>query len=183
MDPKTINAAKAIPTQFKNLVSALFDESKGPLRQGVGALRGSLRQVEKYLEQIERENLSGSKAEGSSTKKATKKTTRKGKRFPIADFILAQLKGNPAGMRPRDIAAAVRDKAPGKHKDATAVVNSTLARLRTQGKVVNKGGVWTLASGSSKTSTGATKKKATKKAKKKVTKKKARKASKRGAKK
>jgi len=174
MDPKTISAAKAIPGQFRELLGALFDESKGALKQGVGSLRLSLGKVEKYLDEIEREHIT---PEGPSTSKATKKkgTRRRGKRFPIAEFVMSQLSMKSTGMRPKDIAAAVKKEAPGAHKDAGAVVNSTLARLREQKKVKNLNGVWKLATGSAAsvtTSKGTTKKAGKKKTAKRKAKKK-----------
>ena len=99
MDPKTIAAAKAIPREFKDLMDALFDESKGALRQGVGSLRKSLGRLEDYLQQVEEQHLGSGQARKTTKKRAPRR--RRSKRFPIAEFVLSQLQKNSKGMRPK----------------------------------------------------------------------------------
>ena len=117
------------------------------MKNGVSSLRGSLERVEGYLQQVEEEFLTtGERGAKKTTKKKTTRR-RRGKRFPIADFVLAQLEKSPKSMRPKDIAAALKEEAPGAHKDPAGVVSNTLTRLRGQKKVAGRAGKWRLVTG------------------------------------
>ena len=78
--------------------------------------------------------------------KAGRSRRRRGRKvFPTAVFVMEQLSKSPKGLRPREIGDALKKTAPGVHKDATASVNTALARLRDQKRVVNNDGTWSLA--------------------------------------
>lgn len=154
MDPRIARVAKEIPALLKRVSNDMFDEATPALRTGVAAARDALRKLEGFLGEVERVHLgaaaaaaapaaAGRPAKAAKAAKGTRR--RRGGNFPIAEFLNARLAENPRGMRPADLAKLVRAAAPGKHKDASAIVHTTLARLRAQKKVVNRDGIWSAA--------------------------------------
>ena len=84
----------------------------------------------------------GARIAASKAGSEKKNTKAEGKRFKTGPFIITTLKKSKEGMRPVEVAQALSEAAPGAHKSAISVVNTTLARLKEQGHVVNKDGVW-----------------------------------------
>ena len=149
MDPKLVKLAKEVPSRLKQIMNDMFEASEPALRTGVSTLRQSLSKLDTYLQQVEKEHLGSATttAKAAPTTGVTVKKTRRrrgGKRFQTGPFVVDTLKRNPKGLRPVDVAKALSQAAPGQHKSALSVVNSTLARLKGLGTVQNRKGIWSV---------------------------------------
>lgn len=156
MDPKTVKAAKEIPGRLKDVMNSMFEQSQPALRSAVTVLRDSLKKLDGYLSEVEREHLGRSgtsaakapamKSAGQASGKASGKRRRK--RFPISEFVLAELAKAGRPLRPKDLAERLAEETGRSKESASANIHTLLGRLLQQRKIVRSGeGLYTLAGG------------------------------------
>ena len=142
MNSGATKAAQSIPDQVEGI------------HRSVAELCESLAQVDGLLQSmadlaragvIGGSGAAATAAGAEGTHKVVRRGRRRGKLFPTGAFTMNLLGRSTKGLRPRDIADALRQAAPGAHKNALSLVNTTLGRLRIQKKAVNSGGIWRLA--------------------------------------
>jgi hypothetical protein len=153
MNPSVIKAAKAIPGQLQKVVGAMFSESDQDLKRAVGELRQALRTVDEYARDLDGAAPRGPGRPPGRPRAAAPaagpagKPGRRGRRrghFPTGEFVIQQLRSNPKGLRPRDIAEKLEVAAKGKHSSALSTVNTTLGRLKQIGVARSTDGTWKL---------------------------------------
>lgn len=160
MDPKIVRMAKEVPARFKSVMEAMFEQSQPALRSGVSTLRESLKKLDSYLSEVEREHLGSTPGRGrparaaESGEKPVRRRRRKG-RFGISEWILNLLSENPKGLRPAEIRDRLVEETGRDKANALSNVNTTLGRLKAMGMAKSADGTWTATGKSAPAAGGA----------------------------